>query len=269
MRRTDQWYDLSGRVAILTGATGFIGPAYARALSECGAHVVLADLNEAQCQRLAAELQAAHDSEPLALRLDVTDPADVRRAVGRVGDRYGRLDILINNAAYHQLEHLTGNNGAGLESFPLTTWQRTIDVNLTGTWLCCQEAGTIMLQRGGGVILNIASVYGVVAADQRIYGTSGLNSNVAYAVTKGGLINFTRYLASYWQGRNIRVNSLSPGGVYNGQDPEFVRNYTARTMLGRMAEVEDLTAAVLYLVSDASKFVTGFNMVVDGGWTAW
>jgi len=126
-----------------------------------------------------------------------------------------------------------------------------------------------MVKQGGGVVLNIGSVYGVVACDQRIYGDSKINSSIAYASTKGGLINFTRYLASYWQGKNIRVNCLSPGGVFNNQTQEFVENYTYRTMLKRMATPDDLASALLYLVSDASQWVTGTNMIVDGGWTAW
>lgn len=269
MRKVDRWYDLTKKTVVLTGATGFIGPTYARSLSECGANVVVVDLDEARCQQLMAELRETYKTEPMALRLDITHKDEVERGVARLVERYGRIDILVNNAAYHQLEHIVGGNEASLEEFPLATWQRTLDVNLTGALLCCQAIGKVMLKQGGGVILNISSVYGVVAADQRIYGDSGLNSNVAYAVTKGGLLNFTRYLAAYWQGRNIRVNSLSPGGVFNGQDAEFLRNYTYRTMLGRMADVDDLTAAVLYLVSDASKFVTGTNLIVDGGWTAW
>ena len=177
--------------------------------------------------------------------------------------------MLINNAAYNQLKHVEGGNVLTFEDFPLNVWQSTIDVNLTGMFLCSQVAGKVMVKQGLGVILNISSVYGVVAADQRIYGDSKINSNVAYAATKNGVLNFTRFLASYWQGKNIRVNSLSPGGVFNNQDGEFVKNYSYRTMLGRMADTDDLCAAMLYLVSDASKFVTGFNLIVDGGLTAW
>lgn len=269
MRKLDQWYDLTSKVVFLTGGAGFLGPAYANVLSECGANVVVTDLDEWRCKQVVEELRSKYKTDPIALALDITKKDAVDRATRLVAERYGHIDILINNAAYHQLEHVVAGTAASLEEFPLRTWQRTIDVNLTGALLCSQAVGKVMLAQGGGVILNVSSVYGVVAADQRIYGSSGLNSNVAYAVTKAGLINFTRYLASYWQGRNIRVNSISPGGVFRGQDPEFVKNYTYRTMLGRMADVDDLTSAVLYLVSDASKFVTGFNLVVDGGWTAW
>jgi NAD(P)-dependent dehydrogenase (short-subunit alcohol dehydrogenase family) len=269
MKQYDKWYDLQGRVVVLTGATGRLAPAYARCLSECGAHVVVIDQQRDKCEALAAELSSTYRTRAMPLELNVADPDAVRNGVAEVVAQFGRLDILINNAAYNQTEHIVGGKAADPEDFPLSTWQRTIDVNLTGTLLCCQEGGRQMLRQGGGVILNVSSVYGVVAADQRIYGSSGLNSNIAYATTKGGLLNFTRYLAAYWQNKNIRVNAISPGGVYAGQDPDFVEKYTYRTMLGRMADVDDLTAGVLYLVSDASKFVTGFNLVVDGGWTAW
>jgi len=195
MRNVDRWYDLTKKVVALTGATGFIGPTYARSLAECGANVAVVDLDEGRCQRLATELRVTYKTEPMALRLDITRKDEVDRGVAQIVERYGRIDVLINNAAYHQLEHFVGGNEATLEEFPLTTWQRTLDVNLTGALLCCQAIGKAMLKQGGGVILNISSVYGVVAADQRIYGDSGLNSNVAYAVTKGGLLNFTRYLA--------------------------------------------------------------------------
>ena len=269
MPKIEEWYNLEGRVVLLTGATGKLGPGYARVLSECGANVVLADLESARCKELEARLRADFGTEPLGLPMDITRKEEVERGVASILERFGRIDVLINNAAYHQLGHVVGAEVTGFEEFPLDLWQQTLDVNLTGAFLCCQAVGKAMVRQGGGVILNIASVYGVVAADQRIYGTSGLNSNVAYATTKSGLLNFTRFLASYWQGKNIRVNSLSPGGVFAGQDSYFLEQYNYRTMLGRMASPDDLSAAVLYLVSDASKFVTGFNLVVDGGFTAW
>jgi NAD(P)-dependent dehydrogenase (short-subunit alcohol dehydrogenase family) len=204
----------------------------------------------------------------MGLGLDISKKPQVAEAVESVVKRYGRIDVLINNAAAQQLTVFSGSL-CEFEEFPLEVWQANLDVNLTGAFLCCQAVGRQMVKQGSGVILNIGSVYGVVACDQRIYGNSKINSSIAYATTKSGLINFTRYLASYWQGKNIRVNCLSPGGVYNNQAPEFVEHYTYRTMLKRMATVDDLGSAVLYLVSDASQWVTGTNMIVDGGWTAW
>jgi NAD(P)-dependent dehydrogenase (short-subunit alcohol dehydrogenase family) len=269
MKQHEKWFQLRDRVVFLTGATGRLAPAYARCLSECGANVVVVDTQLEKCKQLSEELASTFGTKPMPLQVDVAQQVEVRAGFAKVIERYGRVDIVINNAAYNQTEHIVGGKAADPEDFPLATWQKTMDVNLTGTLLCCQEGGRQMLKQGGGVILNVSSVYGVVAADQRIYGASGLNSNIAYATSKGGLLNFTRYLASYWQKKNIRVNAISPGGVYAGQDPDFVEKYTYRTMLGRMADVDDLTAGVLYLVSDASRFVTGFNLIVDGGWTAW
>ena len=147
MTKLEDWYDLHGRVAFLTGATGFIGPTYARALSERGASVVVVDLKEEHCQQLAAQLKDTYHTDALALRVDVTKPEDVAVATAKVVEHYGRLDILINNAAYHQLEHIAGGNEATLEDFPLGTWQKTLDVNLTGALLCCQEAGKVMLKK--------------------------------------------------------------------------------------------------------------------------
>jgi len=269
MKKLDKWYDLKDKVVLLTGAAGKIGPQYAEILSECGANVVCLDLKEEECKQLEKHLKETYSTRPMRLSVDISQKLKVEQAVERVVKEYGKIDVLINNAAYEQLKHVINDQVLSFEDFPLEVWQSTIDVNLTGMFLCCQAVGKVMVQQGYGVILNISSVYGVVAADQRIYGDSKLNSNVAYAATKSGVLNFTRYLASYWQGKNIRVNSLSPGGVFNNQNEEFVKNYCYRTMLGRMADMDDLCAAMLYLISDASKFVTGFNLIVDGGWTAW
>jgi len=261
-------YNLTGRVVVLTGGVGRLGRHYSEILSEAGANVVLFDLDARECQTFAQELSGRYRTEPMGEAVDITQKAEVFAAVESVIERYGKINILINNAAAQQLT-VFDDDLYEFENFPLEVWQSNLDVNLTGAFLCCQAVGKQMVSQGGGVILNIGSVYGVVACDQRIYGNSKINSSIAYATTKSGLINFTRYLASYWQGKNIRVNCLSPGGVFNNQPEEFLNNYIHRTMLKRMAEPEDLSNALLYLVSDASKWVTGTNMIVDGGWTAW
>lgn len=269
MRTLDKWYDLKSKVVMLTGAAGKIGHKYAEVLSECGADVACIRLKEEGCRELEKHLTETYSTRPMGMSVDITNKTEVQRAVDSIVKQYGKIDVLINNAVYEQLKHVVNDQVLSFENFPLEVWQATIDVNLTGMFLCCQAVAKVMVQQGYGVILNISSVYGIVAADQRIYGDSKLNSNVAYATTKSGVLNFTRYLASYWQGKNIRVNSLSPGGVFSNQNEEFVKNYSDRTMLGRMADIDDLCAAMLYLVSDASKYVTGFNLIVDGGWTAW
>ena len=266
--RVSKWFDVSGRVVVLTGATGRLGRYYADLLSDGGAHVVLFDLDQAVCERLAGELSQKYGTRALGLAVDISSKPEVFAAVEKVVTQLGRVDVLINNAAAQQLTVFDGDI-CSVEEFPLEVWQANLDVNLTGALLCTQAVGKQMVEQGGGVILNIGSVYGVVACDQRIYGNSRINSSIAYATTKSGLVNFTRYLASYWQGKNIRVNCLSPGGVFNNQNPEFLENYVYKTMLKRMASLDDLGSAVLYLVSDASSWVTGTNLVVDGGFTAW
>ncbi len=157
------------------------------------------------------------------------------------------------------------------ENFPIKIWQKSIDVNLTGVFFCSQAFGKIMVKQGKGVIVNIASTYGLVGADQRIYGKSGLNLPISYAATKGAIVNLTRYLAAYWSKKNIRVNTLSPGGVLDStyQDKKFIKKYSERTILGRMARKDEYNGAMLFLISDASSYMTGANLIVDGGWTAW
>ena len=269
MKTLDKWYNLKDRVVVLTGATGKLGTRYTAVLSECGANVVCIDLNEEECKKLEKNLRETYSTRPLGIGVDISKKPDLDHAIERVIKEYGKIDVLINNAVYNQDAHIIDGEVLQFEDFPLEVWQATIDVNLTGMFLCSQVVGRVMVKQGYGVILNVASHYGVVAADQRIYGESKINSNVAYATTKSGVLNFTRFLASWWQGKNIRVNSLTPGGVFDNQDNEFLKNYCYRTMLGRMADKDDICAAVLYLVSDASKYVTGFNLIVDGGWTAW
>ena len=158
-----------------------------------------------------------------------------------------------------------------IKTLPLEIWQKSIDINLTGSFLFSQEFGSVMAKQRKGVIVNISSTYGLVGTDQRIYGNSGINAPVSYAVTKSGMLNLTRYLAAYWQGKNVRVNTLSPGGVMDKsyQNNTFIQNYSNKTMLGRMARKNEYNGALLFLLSDASSYMTGSNLIVDGGWTAW
>jgi len=259
-------FDLSGKVVVLTGAAGLLGTEYAEALSEAGASVVLADINEERCNSLAKELGSKFDTSPMSISLDLNGKSSVERMVDTVVSKYSKIDILINNAVCNPL---TEDFHAPFEEFSLENWDKVIAVNMTGVFLCCQAAGSQMVKQGYGNIINISSTYGLVGADQRIYGDSGINSSIVYAATKAAVLNMTRYLAAYWEGKNIRVNTLSPGGVYNNQADEFVKNYSYRTILGRMAEKHEYRGAILFLASDASSYMTGANLVVDGGWTAW
>lgn len=268
-KRIEKWYDLTSRTIVLTGATGRLGNYYSDLLAEQGANLALLDLDQGKCESLAKEIEKKHKVLVKGYGIDISKKNEVRSTFEIIIKNFGSIDVLINNAAAQQLTVFDGKLHE-FEEFPLEVWQANLDVNLTGAFLCCQAAGKQMVKQNKGVILNIGSVYGVVGCDQRIYGDSGINSSIAYATTKSGLVNFTKYLASYWQGKNIRVNCLSPGGVKNDmQTKEFLDNYHYRTMLKRMANMDDLGSALIYLISDASDWVTGTDMIVDGGWTAW
>ncbi|WP_040005431.1 SDR family oxidoreductase [Fibrisoma limi] len=263
-------FSLTGRVAIVTGATGLLGKKHGEALAEAGASVVVADLNEATAQAFAAQLGDQH----LGVALDVTNEASVQAVRDQVLARYGRIDILVNNAAMNEAVENPGMalDLTAFENFPVAQFRASLDVNVTGVFLCSQVFGSVMAQRGKGSIINIASTYGLVGPDQSIYrndaGEQTFYKTAAYPATKGAVVNFTRFLASYWGHKGVRVNTLTPGGVENNQNETFVRNYSARTVLGRMAQPDEYQGAIVYLASDASSYMTGSNLVVDGGWTA-
>jgi NAD(P)-dependent dehydrogenase (short-subunit alcohol dehydrogenase family) len=277
LRPTGELFRLDGRVALVTGGAGLLGRRYCEALLDAGARVVVGDLDAPRAEAVATELSSA---DTLGLALDVADQASVQTTVQRAVDRFGRLDILVNNAA------LTVRGGserlrpedyfAPFESYSREVWDQALGVNLTGMMLCAQAAGREMLAQGGGVMVNISSTYGMVAPDQRLYegvkspyGELGFNTPVSYAVTKTAVLGLTRYLAAYWGRQNIRVNALTPHGVWDDHDETFVRNFVYRSPLGRMARNDEYRGALLFLVSDASSYMTGANLIVDGGWSVW
>ncbi len=268
---TVESFDLNGKVAIVTGAVGLIGQEHCRALAAAGADVVAADLDGAACAELATSLPG----KALGLALNVTDYASVENLRDQVIEQFGRIDILVNNAAVNDMfeNPALAAEQSQFEHYPLTMWQRSLDVNVTGVFICSQVLGSRMAADGGGSIINVASTYGIVAPDQSLYkndrGEQTFYKSAAYPATKGAVISFTRFLAAYWGGKGVRVNTLSPGGVENQQDDWFVQNYAERTPLGRMAKATDYQGAVVFLASDASSYMTGANLVVDGGWTCW
>jgi 2-deoxy-D-gluconate 3-dehydrogenase len=268
-------FDLSGRSAVVTGGAGLLGSQFCRTLSEAGASVVVADLDAEAANKLAESIER-EGHHALGVGTDVTNPDSIQRMVSMALRSFGRLDILVNSATldpkFDPLHLRSARSSGAFEDFPLQAWNQALSVNLTGVFLSCQAAVTPMLDQGGGVIVNLSSIYGLAGPDQRIYQRPGQPPQykpVYYSVTKAGVLGLTRYLATYYAGKNIRVNALSPGGVFNGHDETFVQAYSARAVMGRMAEKDEMNGALLFLVSDAAKYMTGANLVVDGGWTAW
>ena len=259
-------FDLSDKTIVLTGAAGHLGKNYVDGLSQFGANVVLSDINYQGCKKIEKQMREKYDVDPLSVKLDLTDSKSIKCMISKITKKYSSTDVLINNAAYQGDKKI---RSAGFEKLELGTWNKAINVNLTGIFLLCQAVGKIMLKQKSGNIINISSTYGMVGADQRIYGKSGLNSPAFYAATKSGILNLTRYLASYWNRTGIRVNTLSPGGVENNQDKNFIKKYSEKTMIGRMARNDEYVGALIFLASDASSYMTGSNLVIDGGWTAW
>jgi NAD(P)-dependent dehydrogenase (short-subunit alcohol dehydrogenase family) len=268
-------FDLSGRVALITGGGGLLGVQHAMAIAEAGGIPVLLDIHPGIGEKAAA-LQAETGTTFWGRRTDITSQDDLARCRDEILDRFGRLDILINNAANNpQMEKRGGVNFSRLENFPLDQWHADIAVGLTGAFLCSQIFGTEMASRGRGVIVNVASDLALIAPDQRLYRQTDTPEHlqpvkpVTYSIVKSALVGLTRYLATYWADKGVRANCLSPGGVYNGQPDEFVAKLSQLIPLGRMAGVDEYRGAILFLCSDASSYMTGSNLIVEGGRTCW
>lgn len=261
-------FRLDGKVAIVTGAAGLLGEQHAAALVDCGAHVVLTDLNLAVCQQRAESLAGKGGGRVLTAPCDVTSRASWETLLAQVVGELGRVDVLVNNAGFTN-QSRSANYGAPFPDFPLEDWHQILEVNLTGTFLGCQVIGRQMLQQRSGSMINMASLYGVVSPNHRMYPDTGIHQPVAYSVSKAGVIALTRYLATLWAEQGIRVNCITPGGVANEHPELFARRYAALSPIGRMARSDELRGALIFLASPASAYCTGHNLVVDGGWTAW
>jgi NAD(P)-dependent dehydrogenase (short-subunit alcohol dehydrogenase family) len=268
-------FSLEGRVAVVTGALGLLGRRHCEALALAGADVVVTDLDPAACDAFAHDLRDGLGTEALGLPCDITDPGSVSHLRDQVLGWRGRLDVLVNNAAVNEKveDGATGAAAFRFEDHPLSLWEQALRVNVTGTFLCSQVLGGAMAAKRSGSIVNIASTYAVVAPDPSLYedpeGGRPFYKSAAYPTTKGAVLAFTRFLAAYWGSAGVRVNALSPGGVENGQPRFFKERYAARTPLGRMGAPGDYAGALVFLASEASAYMTGANLLVDGGWTAW
>jgi NAD(P)-dependent dehydrogenase (short-subunit alcohol dehydrogenase family) len=276
VNRVRELFDLSGRVAIVTGGAGLLGYHHGAILAAAGARVVLLDLAVANPSEKGAQLTGDHEVECCGLSADITSEVSLAKARDEIIQKFGRIDILINNAANNpKVEDAREQSWSRLENFPLEMWDADIRVGLTGAFLCSRIFGAEMVKRKSGVILNVASDLAVIAPDQRLYRIDGLPEDrqpmkpVTYSVVKTGLLGLTRYLATYWSGVNIRVNAISPGGVSNDQPEVFLSRLKQLIPMERMANRDEYQGAILFLCSDASSYMTGANLVIDGGRTCW
>lgn len=266
-------FDLSGKTAIVTGGLGILGRCFCEGLAEFGANVAVVDLDEKPAVEFAQVLMSEFKVKSLGIGSDVSDPASVAEMVSRVVQFFGEVHILHNNAASKSAD--LNAFFAPLEQYALEEWRRIMSVNLDGMFLTAQAVGRQMAIQGkGGSIIQTSSIYGILAPDMRIYEGSfylgrQINTPVVYSVSKAGVVGLTKYLAAYWAPKGIRVNTLTPGGVESGQNDTFKERYSARIPLNRMAHAEELVGALLFLATDASTYVTGQNLIVDGGLSAW
>jgi NAD(P)-dependent dehydrogenase (short-subunit alcohol dehydrogenase family) len=267
-------FDVRDKVVVVTGGLGQLGRQFSLTLADRGAKVAVFDV-QVDRQRVIERFGERHtDSNLLFLPVDATQQRSIRVGLEHVNATWGKPHALINNAALDSPPNAPAEENGPFESYPEHSWDRVMEVNVKGVFLCCQVVGEQMAAAGRGSIINICSTYGVVSPDQRIYEYRGADGTpffkpVAYSASKSALLNLTRYLATYWASSNVRVNTLTFGGVFNNQDADFLRGYCARVPLGRMAREDEYNGAIIFLVSGALSYMTGANLVMDGGWTAW
>jgi NAD(P)-dependent dehydrogenase (short-subunit alcohol dehydrogenase family) len=266
-------FDLSGKTAVVTGAVGILGQRFCRGLAEFGAQVAVVDLDLERCTAFAGELERDYGAPALGVACDVADPASVANMVEQVVKRFGAIHVLHNNAASKSAD--LDAFFASTEQYSLSEWRKIMSVNVDGLFLVAQAAGNQMQKQGmGGSIIQTSSIYGLVSSDKRIYEGSfylgrQISNPAVYSTSKAAVVGLTRYLAANWGDFGIRVNALVPAGVESGQNDTFKARYSARVPLGRMARADEMVGALVYLASDASSYVTGHCLVVDGGLSAW
>ncbi len=274
--KTQDTFRLNGRVTVITGGAGLFGKKHAEAILDAGGLPVLVDVDKKKLSQTVQELSQMYKKGVPHFVMDITDKKNVASAGRKILTHYKHVDILINNAAKDpKVKEDADTAWTRFENFPENLWDEDIAVGLKGAFFCSQFFGTGMAKNKKGVILNISSDLGVIAPDQRIYRKEGLSDDrqpvkpVTYSVIKHGLIGLTKYLATYWAQCGVRVNALCPGGIYNEQPDDFVEKLTNLIPLGRMAHQDEYKAAILFLISDASLYMTGSTVVMDGGRTCW
>ena len=267
MRTIKELMDLSGRVALVTGGAGNIGRAISEGLAEAGANIVLVDINKESLKQAALQIKSKYSVEVLQLLVNMENATEIETVAGAVEQEFGRLDIIVNNAAFVGDSGLSGwatefqNQEAG-------TWRRALEVNLTAPFILVQSCAYLLKQRNSSSVINVGSIYGILGPDMSLYENTTMGNPAAYAASKGGLNQLTRWLSAV-MAPNVRINTLTPGGVSRNQPISFSEKYIERTPLKRMAVEEDFKGAVIYLASDLSLYVTGQNLIVDGGWSVW
>ena len=271
-KKSSELFSLANKVVVVTGGAGLLGQVFCQALVDVGANIAIVDLDLASAETAAKKVNKSDAQKVVAFESDITSPESVTQMVANVVKQLGRIDVLVNNAA---------SKGSSLDAFfesfedySLKTWREVMSVNIDGLFLVAQAVGKQMKKQGGGSIIQTSSIYGVVAPDQRIYEGSeyngrAINTPAVYSASKAAVNGLTSYLSTYWASSKIRVNSLTPGGIASGQNSEFNKKYSNRVPLGRMGEASELVGALIYLASDASSYVTGQNLIVDGGLSAW
>lgn len=267
---TDQLFDVSSAIVVITGVSGQLGGEYAKTFLQRGARVVGVDIRPSANSEV---FSSGYPGKYLFREADVVDKNSLQRVLNDAEQGFGAPTVLINNAAIDSPPSAPAEENGPFEDYPEASWDKVMDVNLKGAYHCCQVFGGAMAAKGNGTIINVASIYGVVSPDQNLYEYRRRRGEVfykpvAYAVSKSGVLNLTRYLAVYWAKSGVRVNTLTIAGVYNNQEPQFLDAYCGRIPVGRMASIDDYNGAVLFLASPASRYMTGANLVVDGGWMA-
>ena len=276
IKSVKQSFDLTGNIAVITGGAGLLGEKHAEAIAEFGGISILLDINKKSGTEKASRISHKYQVDCEFILCDITDESQILSIRDALLSKYGRIDILINNAAIDpKVEQKSGKNLSRLENFSIDQWNLELGVGLTGAMLCSKIFGYEMAKNNKGVILNISSDLGIIAPEQRIYRKEGLSENeqpvkpVTYSVIKHGLVGLTKYLSTYWAANNVRCNTLCPGGIYTNQSDDFVQRLTDLIPLGRMANIDEYKAAVVFMVSEASSYMNGTVMSVDGGRSAW